>query len=99
MPSVADLTDEDFLLRLSSSSNFRLGLEIAETGGVELVEFGPLKVVVEVTPPGGVKRIVTLTSTSEGLKWKCTCTSREDLFCKHSVAAGIVTWNKAPKLL
>jgi uncharacterized Zn finger protein len=96
MPSVADLTNEDSLLRLSSTSNFRLGLEIAETGGVELVEYGPFRVVAEVTPPGGVKRTVTLTSTPDGLKWKCTCTSREDLFCKHSVAAGIATWNNSP---
>lgn len=97
MPSVADLTDEESLLNLSSSSNFRLGLEIAESGGVDLVEFRPLKVVAEVTPPGGVKRTVTLISSGQGLRWKCTCTSRVHLFCKHCVAAGIVTWNKAPK--
>jgi uncharacterized Zn finger protein len=97
MPSVADLTDEESLLSLSSSSNFRLGREIAESGGVEIVEFGPLKLVTEVTPPGGVKRTVTLISSGQGLRWKCTCTSRADLFCKHCVAAGIVTWNKAPR--
>ncbi len=97
MPSVADLTDEEALLRFSSSSNFRLGQEIVENDGVELVEFGPLKVVANVTPPGGVKRTVTFMSTPEGLRWRCTCTSREDLFCKHCVAAGIVTWNKAPR--
>jgi uncharacterized Zn finger protein len=98
MPSIADLTDEDSLLRLSSSSNFRLGREIAESGGVELVEFGPVKVVAEVTPPGGVKRIVTLISSGRDLRWKCTCTSRVEVFCKHCVAAGIVTWQNAPKL-
>ena len=97
MPSVADLTDEESLLSLSSSSNFRLGREIAESGGVEIVEFGPLKLVAEVTPPGGVKRTVTLISSSQGLRWKCTCTSRVDLFCKHCVAAGIVTWWNAPE--
>lgn len=97
MPSVADLTDEESLLDLSSSSNFRLGREIAEGGGVELIEFGPVKVVAEVTPPGGVKRTVTLTSAGRKLKWKCTCTSRVDLFCKHCVAAGIVIWNNAPQ--
>jgi uncharacterized Zn finger protein len=97
MPSVADLTDEDSLLRLSSSSNFRLGQEIAESGGVEIVEFGPVKVVAEVTPPGGVKRTVILVSSGQRLRWKCTCTSREDVFCKHCVAAGIVTWRNAPE--
>jgi uncharacterized Zn finger protein len=97
MPSVADLTDEDSLLRLSSSSNFRLGWEIAESGGVEIVEFGPVKVVAGVTPPGGVKRIVTLVSSGEGLGWKCTCTSRLEVFCKHCVAAGIVTRRNAPE--
>ena len=96
MPSVADMTDQDSILRLSSRSNFRLGREIADAGGVELVEFGPLKVVAEVTPPGGVKRKVTLESASGALKWKCSCTSRAEVFCKHCVAAGIVTWNIAP---
>jgi uncharacterized Zn finger protein len=97
MPSVADLTDEDSLLRLSSRSNFRLGREIVESGGVELVEFGPLKVVAEVTPPGEVKRTVTLASTGDGLRWKCTRTSRVQVFCKHCVAAGLVMRQNAPE--
>ncbi|MEW6144427.1 MAG: hypothetical protein AB1598_05355 [Thermodesulfobacteriota bacterium] len=97
MPSVADLTDEDSLLKLSSSSNFRLGQEIAESGGVELVEFGPVKVVAEVTPPGGVKRTVTLFLSGQRLGWKCTCMSRVDVFCKHCIAAGIVTRQNAPE--
>ena len=97
MPSVADLTDQDSILRLSSRSNFRLGQEIADAGGVEFIEFGPVKVVAEVTPPGGVKRLVTLTSSGWSLAWTCTCTSRVEVFCKHCVAAGIATWYKAPK--
>ncbi len=94
MPSVADLINEELLSRLSSPSNFRLGREIAERGGVELAESAPEKAVVNVTPPGGVRRRVTLTSSAEGLKWKCTCTSRADLFCKHCVAAGLVIGNR-----
>lgn len=97
MPTVADFTDEQSLQALSSPSNFRLGREIAGSGGVELVESGPLRVVAEVTPPGGVKRKVTLTSSGDELKWKCTCTSRKHVFCKHCVAVGIVTRQNTPK--
>ena len=67
-----------------------------ENDGVELVGLGPLKVVVNVTLPGGVKRTVTFMSAPEGLRWKTHMHVEGRFICKHCVAAGIVTWNEAP---
>jgi uncharacterized Zn finger protein len=94
MSSVADLVDPDHLRRLATRSNLRLGEEIVRQGGVELIEFGPSKVVARVG--GGQRRKAELDSTPQGLAWRCSCTSRRELFCKHCVALAIVTWEEAP---
>ncbi|SED90943.1 hypothetical protein SAMN05519104_4719 [Rhizobiales bacterium GAS188] len=97
--SVADLIAENVLSEESSASlatpaNLRLGREIAASGGVELIESGPLRVVAKVT--GGQRRTVALDAVEKRLRFTCTCTSRADLFCKHLVAAAIVTVARAP---
>jgi uncharacterized Zn finger protein len=94
--SVADLVDAAALKRLATPSNLRLGRAIAARGGVALLKFGPLRVTAKVSVAGGARRTVELDSTLRGLRWKCTCTRKPDLFCKHCVAAAIVTWRKAP---
>jgi len=92
--SVADLVAPDLLPTLATPSNLRLGREIAEQAGVEILEFGPLRVTAKVT--GGQRRTVELQATPAGLAWRCSCTRDRALFCKHCVAAAIVTWEKAP---
>lgn len=95
MKFVADYVSPEALRSLATPSNLRLGREIARSGGVEVVEFTPLLVIARVQPKGGQRRTVELRSEEKGLAWKCTCT-RRGLFCKHCVAAAIVTWEKAP---
>lgn len=99
MPSVADFVERSAVEKLAKPSDVRLGEAIATQGGVELTEFGPLKVLAKV---GGVeasptRRTVMLESTPAGLRWSCTCTRHTDHFCKHCVATALVTWEKAPK--
>ncbi len=94
MESVADLVESERLRKLALPSNLRLGAEIAERGGVEIDAFGPLRVSARVA--GGVARRVELVSSDRGLGWKCTCTKRPELFCKHLVAVALVTWQRAP---
>ena len=91
--SVADLVPEAALQALATPSNLRLGREIAASGGVELLELGPLRVVAKVA--GGQRRTVELNAVGGRLTFSCTCTSRADLFCKHCVAAAIVTSRKS----
>jgi uncharacterized Zn finger protein len=94
MSSVADLVEPDHLRRLATPANLRLGEEIARGGGVELIEYGPCEVAARVAD--GQRRRVTLSSTPQGLAWRCSCTKRPELFCKHCVAAAIVVWDEAP---
>ena len=44
MPSVADLVDPAALETLTTPATLRLGREIVEQGGVDVIAFGPLKV-------------------------------------------------------
>ncbi len=96
MASVADLVAEETLKSLAQPANVRLGREIFETGELEMVEFGPQRVVMKVKPEGGLRRTVELTANGDILTWKCTCMLAHKLFCKHCVAAALVTWEKAP---
>lgn len=99
MPFVADMIEPDTLASRVTPSNLRLGRDIADRGGVELIELGPLRVVARVggTAAPGQRRTVELVSAPDGLAWSCTCTRNRDLFCKHCVAAALVAWQKAPK--
>ena len=72
MDSITNLVDEISLQRHATKSDFHLGKEIATQGGVEIVEFSPVKVVAKVQPTRGQKRTVELSSTDEGLRCKCT---------------------------
>lgn len=92
MASVAELVDEATLHLLATPANFRLGHDIVAAGGVDLIESTPERVTAKVT--GDQARTVELRATEQGLKWKCTCTSRKDLFCKHCVATAIVNDEK-----
>jgi uncharacterized Zn finger protein len=98
MPSVADLAEPEALAHLATPANLRLGHEILNQGGVELIRFEPFRISAKV---GGVsaadqRRTVELVSGPAGLKWSCTCTKREDLFCKHCVATALVARRETP---
>jgi hypothetical protein len=98
LASVADLVEPERLEALATPANLRLGRSIAADKGVEFSEFEPLLVRARVggTADADQRRTVVLQSTSAGLEWSCTCTSAKTLFCKHCVAAALVTWEQAP---
>jgi uncharacterized Zn finger protein len=97
--SVADFVESEALAERATPANLRLGREIAAGGGVEFVEFEPSHVVAKVM--GGQRRTVRLDAVGARLRYACSCTTRPDLFCKpglfckHSVAAAIVTFAEA----
>ncbi len=97
MNSVADLVAEETLKSLARPSDVRLGREIFESGEVETMEFTPVRVVAKIKPVDGLRRTVELSAKDGILSWKCTCTAAEKLFCKHCVAAALMTWDKAPE--
>jgi uncharacterized Zn finger protein len=99
MPSVADLVDPIALETLVTPATLRLGREIAEQGGVELIELGPLKVRAHVgkVPSAQTRRTTELRAAGKTLDWSCPCTGKPDNFCKHCAALAIVVWEKAPK--
>jgi uncharacterized Zn finger protein len=96
MSSVVDLVEPDHLAQLATPANLRLGREIAAGGGVTIVDFNPCCVTARVS--NGQRRTVELNSTPQGLAWRCTCTKRPGLFCKHCVAVAVATWEEAPPL-
>jgi uncharacterized Zn finger protein len=93
-PTVADLVTPAAIETLATRSNLRLGREIVASGGVEFQEFEPLRVWAKVT--GGQRRNVELLSDQGELSWRCSCTKRADLICKHCVAAALAAWEMAP---
>ena len=93
--SVADLVEPVRLSQLATPANYRMGQEIAASGAVELDEFGPLEVTARTT--SGTPRRIELTSTSEGLEFRCTCSAHIARPCKHVDAVGLATWEKSPK--
>jgi len=96
MSSVVDLVEPGHLAHLATPANLRLGREIAARSGVEILDFGTCRVTARVS--NGQRRRVELSSTPQGLEWRCTCTKRPDLFCKHCVAVAVATWDEAPPL-
>ena len=95
MPSVADFVEPDRLPDLATPANLRLGREIAATGAVEFLDFGPLLVRGKVGGPAtnSQTRTTELRSVGAQLEWVCTCSSDTALFCKHCVALAMATWN------
>ena len=96
MSSVVDLIEPDHLNHLATPANLRLGREIASQGGVEFLDFGTCRVAARVS--NGQRRSVELSSTPQGLEWRCSCTRQAGLFCKHCVAVAVATWEEAPPL-
>ncbi len=90
MTPILDLVAAEQLADLASRSNFRYGKEIAKHGEISLPKSNRFHLQATVKSKNGQTRTVSLLSTPKGLRWKCTCTSRKDLFCKHCVAAGLV---------
>ena len=72
MKAIHDLVDEQSLRKLATPSNFRLGKEVFERGGVQIIAQTPFQVTAKARSPGGQNRTVVLTATPEGLKCGCT---------------------------
>ncbi len=75
--------------QLASRSNLRLGKAIAENGEFVVEKINTYGQIVRVSHKQGQSRTVQVESTPKGLRWKCTCSSRKDLFCQHCVALGL----------
>jgi hypothetical protein len=90
MKPVATLITIEEITGLASRSNLRLGKAIAEDGKFEEAEKSNKYVnIVNISHKSGQTRVVRVESTPKGLRWKCTCNSRKDLFCQHCVALGL----------
>jgi uncharacterized Zn finger protein len=92
--SVADLVPPAVVEKLATRANLRLGREIVASGDVEFLKFSPSRVQAKVT--GVQRRSVELLSDHGELRWRCSCSKKLDLFCKHCVAAALATWERAP---
>ena len=96
MPSVADLVEPIALERLTGGDEYGEGRALADRGAVNLVEFGPLRVLADVTD-GARSARVDLKSSNGTLDWRCSCRGLPAGACRHVAAAGIVTWERAPR--
>ncbi len=75
------------MIKLSTPSNFRLGKEIFDKGGIEIIEFTDNKIKANISD--GQKRRVEFLSSSNKFQWICTCSRNQNKFCKHAVALGL----------
>jgi uncharacterized Zn finger protein len=96
MRSVVDLVEENTIRELTTAAEFKTGQHIADNGGVDFTELTPLKVSAFVTSASDPPCSTLLESAPAGLKWHCTCSSNNALFCKHLVATALETWRKSP---
>jgi uncharacterized Zn finger protein len=96
MPTVADLLEPPVLERLTGGDEYGAGRALVDSGAVKVVEFGPLRVLADVIDRGRSAR-VALDSHAGSLDWQCSCRGLPAGACRHVAAAGIVTWERAPK--
>ena len=89
MKPVTSLITLEEINRLASRSNLRLGKAIAEEGQFVVEKENTYGQTVRITHKNGQPRTVHVESTPKGLRWKCTCSSRKDLFCQHCAALGL----------
>jgi len=89
MKPVKFLINLEEITKHGSRSNLRLGKAIAEEGEFQVEKTNPYVELVKINHKGGQSRTVRVESTPKGLRWKCTCSSRKDLFCQHCVALGL----------
>lgn len=89
MKPLTQLLTLELIEGLSTRSNLRAGKEIAREGGITPEKTNTFNLIAQVQFRGGETRTVELMSTSKGFRWKCTCSSRKTLFCKHCTAASI----------
>ncbi|TMF40994.1 MAG: hypothetical protein E6I26_01775 [Chloroflexi bacterium] len=95
MASVADLVEPEGLRERAGEYLERAGQVLRESGRVQLVELGPVRVLATVDD-GGV-RTVRLESGSDGLVVACDCEApAASGWCPHAVATAIETWHRAP---
>ena len=95
MESVADLCDPAQLKRLVTTGNFRDGEAIAKAGEVRLTSVKAHEVTANVGGALTQPRNVRLVSTPQGLVSHCSCNKRPQYFCKHAVAAGLISREQA----
>lgn len=89
MKPISSLIQEEQLEKMASRSNWRYGKQIAEKGEITFIETNTYKFIAQIKYRGNETRNVEAMSTPKGLRWKCTCSSRKDLFCQHCIAAGL----------
>jgi uncharacterized Zn finger protein len=88
MKPIKSFLTEEQIEKLASRSNFRYGKSMADSG-VVITSKNNFNIEAKVKHGTGEGRTVELSSTSKGFRWKCTCTSRKDLFCQHCVAVAL----------
>ena len=90
MQPINQLVTTEKLQYLATRSHFRFGKDIAENGVVKVTKSNTFNYIASVQrKDGGETRTVELSSTTKGFRWKCTCSSKKDLFCEHAVAVGL----------
>jgi uncharacterized Zn finger protein len=89
MKPIRSLLTTEVIEDLASRSHLRYGQQMAEDGDVKITEENNYNVTAHVKHREGQGRTVNLMSTTKGLRWKCTCTSKKDLFCNHCVAVAL----------
>jgi uncharacterized Zn finger protein len=98
MRSIADNLSLDSIKNFATASNYRLGQQIVIEGKIDFIRFGPLYIVAKVSSTGkSSTRTVEMSSTPNGLVYKCTCSTKLKWFCKHCVAVGLACNAKEAK--
>jgi uncharacterized Zn finger protein len=94
MKPLAALITIEQLEKLATRSDFRYGQRVFKHADILFTDSNIFNIVAEVKSSNGEFETIEIHSTTKGLRWKCSCTARKGLFCKHGVAVGFFVHQK-----
>lgn len=89
MKPILEIITESTVTDLASRSNLRFGKTLLKNEHVKIVKQNTFNIDGKVQHSKSQEYDTWLGSTSKGLRWKCSCTSKKEYFCEHCVALSL----------
>lgn len=88
MLPIKHLITEEEVEKLASRSHLRLGRQMSEDWNISYTKTNVFNIHADLKHKNTLEQ-VEISSTSKGLRWKCTCSNRKNYFCEHVVAVAL----------
>lgn len=88
MLPLKNLFTEIEIQKLASRSHFRLGKQMAEEWEIMFTKVNVFNIHADLKHKNTLHH-TEISSTTKGLRWKCSCSAKKNYFCEHITAIGI----------